>query len=578
MKLVKPSVEIRVQEDGDNGLYEHIEWAGRHCYKSHDKTTSESAFRFVDNLAKSGHLSVLEHGTIYLTIPVREDVTKFFFNPYTRVVRFEEYDMEWYAVTTNFRVIVENHWQKWLMYRANPTRHHIKRITAKFICDRGVSHEFVRHRVMSFCLSGDSVIFSTATKRWTIKELYEWQSDEKRKGRIKLMNIRSVDEEAKVVIPNKIKKIFLTGEKDVYEVTTRSGRKLKTTLDHRFFTPDGYVELKNLNVGDKVYANGKELLDNEDWLREMYLEKNISRKGLAEMIGCCETYVYRAFKKFNIVKAPTNYPNRHAGHGVKGMHSEEEKRKISERMRGGNNPNWRNEKTEGSARRLGRVYHKKDYCEFCGKTSGLEQHHWDKNPLNYAEDNLITLCTHCHNLVHDLGTLGVFCDEIVSINYVGKEDVYDIEMQGVHNFVANGLVVHNCQESQRYCNYNKDKFGTQITYIQPSWWDTACESREEYKQDLLKAEEAYLKAVKAWDERKPDKRFKTGFKGNPLSPQMARMILPNATKTELVMTAFETDWEHFFELRCSPAAHPDARYLAEKLKQIITKNNQNNGN
>ena len=256
------------------------------------------------------------------------------------------------------------------------------------------------------------------------------------------------------------------------------------------------------------------------------------------------------------------------------MHSEEEKRRISERMSGSNNHNWSDDKTEGAARRIARLRLKKDYCELCGATGNLEQHHWDKNPLNYDESNLITLCIPCHKAVHGISKKAVFQDEIVSITYAGKEEVYDIEMQGVHNFVANGLVVHNCQESQRYCNYNKDKFGAQVTFIKPSWWDVATDSKEEFKEALLKAEDAYLKAVKAWDERKPDKRFRTGFKGNPLSPQMARMILPNATKTELIMTGFESDWEFFFKLRCSQAAHPDARYLANKLKSLITRNDE----
>jgi thymidylate synthase (FAD) len=390
------------------------------------------------------------------------------------------------------------------------------------------------------------------------------------------MNIRSVDENTKVIVPNKIKKIFLTGEKDVYEVATKSGRKLKATLDHRFFTPNGYMELKDLSVGDKVYANGKELLENEDWLREMYLEKNLTRKQLAETVGCCESYVHRAFKKFNIVKEYSNYPNRQAGHGVKGMHSEEEKKRISDRMRGSNNHQWSDNKTEQEARQLARRRHKKTVCEICGSTHGrLEQHHWDKNPLNYDESNLITLCVHCHKAVHGISKKAVFCDEVVSITYVGKEEVYDIEMQGIHNFVANGLVVHNCQESQRYCNYGKDKFGSQITFIKPSWWNTKSADKEIFKKALLEAEETYLKAIKAWDERKEDKRFRTKHKGNPLSPQMARMILPNATKTELVMTGFASDWEHFFKLRCSQAAHPDARYLANKLKSLMTKNNEN---
>lgn len=576
MKLIRPSVELREQGAGMDGMFEHIEWAGRHCYKSHDKTTATSAKEFVGRIAKSGHGSVLEHGTIYLAIPADDMPKELLNNPYTRCTLCVTPAIEkWYAVTTNYRVIVENNWDLLLMHECPPTSCHEKRITAKFVTDRAVTHELVRHRTFSFCLSGDSVVYSTKQKRWTIKQLYEWQSDKQRRGRIKLMNIRSVDEDTKVIVPNKIKKIFLTGEKDVYEVVTKSGRKLKATLDHRFFTPNGYIELKDLNVGDKVYANGKELLDNEDWLREMYLEKNLTRKALSEMIGCCESYVHRAFKKFNIVKEPANYPNRHAGYGVKGMHSEEEKKRISERMSGKNNHRWRDEKTEDAARSLARSNFKKDHCELCGATGYLEQHHWDKNPLNYDESNLITLCVDCHKAVHGISKKAVFHDEIVSITYVGKEEVYDIEMLGIHNFVANGLVVHNCQESQRYCNYGKDKFGSQITFIKPSWWNTKSEDKENFKKALLKAEETYLKAIRAWDERKQDKRFRTKHKGNPLSPQMARMILPNATKTELVMTGFESDWNHFLELRCSPAAHPDARYLANKLKQLITKKNEN---
>lgn len=56
-------------------------------------------------------------------------------------------------------------------------------------------------------------------------------------------------------------------------------------------------------------------------------------------------------------------------------------------------------------------------------------------------------------------------------------------------------------------------------------------------------------------------------------PQQARQVLPNATKTELVMTGFESDWEHFFELRCSGAAHPDAKKLADELKSLMNVKN-----
>ena len=142
MKLIKPSVEIRKQGEGMDGMFEHIEWAGRHCYKSHDKMTSSSAKDFVGRIAKSGHGSVLEHGTIYLAIPYEDAAReKYQANPYSKVWPVMGVNSGWFAVTTNYRVIVENNWDLDLMYRCEPTEHHEKRITAKFICDRGVSHK-----------------------------------------------------------------------------------------------------------------------------------------------------------------------------------------------------------------------------------------------------------------------------------------------------------------------------------------------------------------------------------------------------------------------------------------------------
>lgn len=141
MKLIKPSVEIRVQGAGEDGMFEHIEWAGRHCYKSHDKVTSDSARKFVANIAKSGHGSVLEHGTIYLAIPELSTADRYRDNPYSKVNIVNTCDEFWFAVTTNYRVIVENNWELDLMNECEPTPYHEKRITAKFVCDRGVSHK-----------------------------------------------------------------------------------------------------------------------------------------------------------------------------------------------------------------------------------------------------------------------------------------------------------------------------------------------------------------------------------------------------------------------------------------------------
>ena len=155
MRLIKPSFEIWEQEPGLEGVYKQIEHAGRVCYKSEDKIAEGTAKAFVDRMIASGHGAMLEHGTVYLKVPNSVVDEGFQFgtnwstlclNPYTRYIS----DGDYYYYTTNYRVIIEHDLQGVLEYLCEPTEYHEKRITVKFICDRGVSHEFVRHRVFSF--------------------------------------------------------------------------------------------------------------------------------------------------------------------------------------------------------------------------------------------------------------------------------------------------------------------------------------------------------------------------------------------------------------------------------------------
>ena len=147
MRLIKPSYKIIEQEPGSNGVYKMIEYAGRICYKSSNKITEDSAKPFVDRMIKSGHGAMLEHGTVYLQVPNSNDICLVLaLNPYTK---YKSMGDTCYA-TTNLRVLVE-HDALWLMkYQCEPTEYHERRVTVHFVCDRGVSHEFVRHRVFSF--------------------------------------------------------------------------------------------------------------------------------------------------------------------------------------------------------------------------------------------------------------------------------------------------------------------------------------------------------------------------------------------------------------------------------------------
>lgn len=167
MKLIKPTVEIIRQEKYDLlHVFKFIELAGRTCYKSENKITEDSASEFVDRMIKSGHSAMLEHGTVYLTFHVKDPsvvseeeyhneqailnilINKYADNKYS-IARINHY-YDTIFITTNYRVLIENNWLDDLKYLCKPTTFHEKRTTVKFICDRGISHEFVRHRVFSF--------------------------------------------------------------------------------------------------------------------------------------------------------------------------------------------------------------------------------------------------------------------------------------------------------------------------------------------------------------------------------------------------------------------------------------------
>lgn len=164
MKLIRPSFEIIEQRSGQQGMIQHIEKCGRTCYKSEDKITNDSAYKFVDMIINRGHTAMLEHGTVYLKVDntmggeAYRIQAKYDENEYSEVVEVIRKDdlsnrgipYTCYYITTNFRVITQNKWLSDLEYLCEPTEYHIKRYTVKFVCDRGISHEFVRHRVFSF--------------------------------------------------------------------------------------------------------------------------------------------------------------------------------------------------------------------------------------------------------------------------------------------------------------------------------------------------------------------------------------------------------------------------------------------
>lgn len=158
MKLIKQSFEFINQTDFSLvGIKKHIERCARVSYKSENKITDTSYEKFVNMLESRGHDRPLEFGTVYLTLRGDDtDALRNIFiyaeNPWTKIrkqVIKAEYDPNIRVVlnyvTTNYRVIVENHLEEDLKYLCEPTEYHYKRYTVHMILDRGVMDEFRTH-------------------------------------------------------------------------------------------------------------------------------------------------------------------------------------------------------------------------------------------------------------------------------------------------------------------------------------------------------------------------------------------------------------------------------------------------
>lgn len=125
--------------------------------------------------------------------------------------------------------------------------------------------------------------------------------------------------------------------------------------------------------------------------------------------------------------------------------------------------------------------------------------------------------------------------------------------RGVSHELVRHRIASYSQESTRYCNYSKGKFGSELTFIRPYWDDRSIRAemirlRACWQEACLNAEWSYKKMIDMG-----------------CTPEAARAVLPNCLKTEIVMTANLREWRHFFKLRCAPAAHPDMRIVANML-------------
>lgn len=123
--------------------------------------------------------------------------------------------------------------------------------------------------------------------------------------------------------------------------------------------------------------------------------------------------------------------------------------------------------------------------------------------------------------------------------------------RGISHEIVRHRIASYSQESSRYCNYSKDKFGNEITFINPNLKDGSA-GFEIWKEACENAEKSYLDLI-----------------NSGLSPDVARSVLPTCTKTEIACTMNVREWRHFIKLRKDKAAHFSIRELSETLLEQL---------
>lgn len=126
--------------------------------------------------------------------------------------------------------------------------------------------------------------------------------------------------------------------------------------------------------------------------------------------------------------------------------------------------------------------------------------------------------------------------------------------RGVTHEIVRHRIASYSQESTRYCNYSQDKFGNELTFIKPCFWDEDSDLYKIWLAQMQEAEKAYNKMI-----------------AQGAKPQEARSILPNSLKTEIVVSMNLREWRHFFRLRTSERAHPQMREIASLVLEAFQK-------
>jgi thymidylate synthase (FAD) len=545
------------------------EFAGRLCYMSQKNPAGRTTREYLENIKRQGHGSVLEHA--------------------------------------NYTLLLEG--------ISRSLTHELIRHRAGFgYCLAGDTLLYSEHR------QGGR---RNGTKKRTIRDVYEMTLTPHGRSRLKLLRLRCLDEATGTFTTGRVAAVVKSGAKPVFRVELEDGKTITCSKDHRFLTPTGWKPLEAIVGGlgvspgglavagtleAELMVNGIPAYRDREWLRAQYHERGLDQESIAQLAGVTSHCIRRWVRAHGLQKAPGSW-SRGATPWNKGLRytagwsqTPETRAQLATQKRGDRNPQWKGGITPTGTRlrrelnALRPVVFERDRhtCRLCGERGGLlTLHHvlpiWIRPDLAHDVDNLVTVhWAPCHlrlngreleyverfgrslaevpaAAVRPAGSgnlLAPHARRIVSITYAGEQETYDLEMEGPnHNFVANGIVTHNSQLSQRYVDESDAAFVCPPAIV----GDEALE--RQWREQIEGAQRAYVALVErlmerhAWVADKVHRR--------KMAREAARAVLPNATETKIVVTGNARAWRTMLELRASEAAELEIRRLAVLLVRVL---------
>jgi thymidylate synthase (FAD) len=441
------------------------------------------------------------------------------------------------------------------------------------------------HRVgVSFdvqCMSEDTLItrvFESGEVRdkITMAEAYKlW-------GEGKKLRIRSLNEEENVFVPNEVEEVFSSGVKKVFRITMDDGKSIEATKDHRVLTISGWKRVGDLSTGDSILTNGVAARDamityhSKEWLKSQFDQGKTPRDIALELK--VQTQTIRKWAYQYGLEWEKRQWNKGISYTIDISEEERERRRLHAinlnatlvRKFGEDHPSWKAEvpaekrayywlKYESENFRL-RANHQ---CERCGVDHHrLHCHHIKPvklyPDLAFSPENILVLCPSCHKQAHSLVPSAA---KVVSIEYARECPTYDLAMKAPnHNFVANGLVVHNSMRytGDRIVQAASGKLDLEeVFYLRPVGFYTDRKGKKyEYSEhqrnkDLRLCQEAA---------NRYEELILGGF-----AEEHARGILPFDYRQHFVVSFTLRSLMHFLDLRAKLDAQPEIRAMCDLI-------------